>query len=177
MQHKIVEHLAKPMRARIFFEIHTVGEITTKQLLEKFTDIPQPTLYRHVKALLDAEIIKVVGEKQIRGAVEKTYSVNADLGLDIERIVLENDGAGYFQLFSQFMLGVMGEFKAYSEAKDIDIVQDSSAFTTAPIYATTEEIHEALEKIGELIMSLVQNEPTPERKLRSLCLILTPPRK
>lgn len=177
MQPKIVEHLTKPIRTRIFFEIYSEGEMTTKQLLEKFADVPQPTLYRHVKALLDAEIIKVVGEKRIRGAVEKTYSVNVDFGSDIERIVLENDGAGYFQLFSQFMLGVMGEFKVYSEVKDIDIVQDASAFTTAPIYATTEEIHEALEKIGAVIMPLVQNEPTPERKLRSLCLILTPPRR
>jgi len=151
--------------------------MTAKKLLEKFPDIAQPTLYRHLKAMLDDGILKVTGEKHIRGAVEKSYSVNMDMGLDIARIVEENDGKGYFQLFTQYITGVMGEFKAYTETKDIDILNDGSAFTAAPIFATQEEIIEAMTKIGEIIMPLVTNEQTPERRLHNFHIILTPPKK
>ena len=176
MSKTAIANLANPTRSRIFFEIYTQGTLTTKDLLAKFPDISQPTMYRHIKSLLEDGVIKVVGQKQMRGAIEKTYSVNVDFGADIERIVAENDGEGYLALFTQYVMGVMSEFAAYSQGTNIDIVGDVSAFTTAPFYATGEEVYDALAKIGAVIEGLMQNEDTPDRKLRSLCLIVTPPK-
>lgn len=176
MNSKIIDHLTNPTKAKIFFEITLNEQLTAKKLLEKFSDIAQPTMYRHLKAMLNDGIIKVTGQKQIRGAVEKSYSVNNDLVMDIQRIIEENDGNGYLQLFVQYMMGLMGEFKAYSESENIDILNDGSAFTTAPIYATSEEILEAMTKISEIIQPLMANQQTPERRLHNLCTILTPPK-
>ncbi|MCL2287198.1 MAG: helix-turn-helix domain-containing protein [Firmicutes bacterium] len=177
MSTKIVDHFTNPVRSRIFFEIHTNEGMTAKKLLEKFPDIAQPTLYRHLKTMLDEGMIKVAAEKHIRGAVEKSYSINVDLGADIERIVAENDGKGYFQLFMQYIMSIAGEFKTYSESEGIHIAEDLTGFSTAPVYATQEELIEAMMKISEIVLPLTQNEPTPERKLRSICTIITPPKK
>jgi len=176
MNNQIIDHLTNPTRARIFFEIYIRGQLTVKDLLAKFTDISQPTIYRHIKALVDDNIIKVSGEKQIRGAVEKSYTVNEDTGADIARIIEENDSKGYFQLFMQFITNVMKEFKFYSETENINIIEDASGFSIAPVYATKDEIYEAMLKISEIIMPLMANEPTPQRKLRSVCIITTPPK-
>jgi len=177
MSDNFIEHLTNPTRSKIFFEIQSNPQITTKALLKKLPDIAQPTLYRHIKAMLDGRLIKVTGEKQIRGAIEKSYSINIDFDQNIERIVTENDGKAYLQMFTQYIMGIIGEFKMYSETKNINIINDGSTFTTAPFYATTEELHEALMQIGDIVQSLVSNEPTMERSLRNFCTITTPPKK
>jgi len=177
MNSKLINSLTNPIRARIFFEIYAGEQPTAKKLLEKFPDITKPTLYRHLKAMLDAGIIKVAGEKHVRGVIEKSYAVNTEMGADIGRIVEENDGDGYFQLFTQYIMNIMSEFKAYCESGNIDIAGDVSGFSTAPIYATKEEVVEALQKISEIILPLVNNEPAPGRKLRNLCTIIIPPKE
>jgi len=172
-----IEHLINPTRAQIFFEIVKNEQSTAKKLLEKFPEISQPTLYRHLKAMLDGGIIMVAGERRIRGVVEKSYSINNTWTADVERIVTENDGEGYMQLFLQYITGVISEYRSYCESANLDIINDGTGFSTAPIYATTAELHEAMIKINEIIMPLVQNEKTPERELRNLCTIITPPKK
>jgi len=173
---KLIEHITNPTRAKIFFEIFAKGQATAKHLTEKFPDISQPTIYRHIKALLSANMIKIVGEKPIRGVVEKSYSVNDEAGADISQTIDNNDGKGYLNLFIQFISGVTAEFAAYSEEEVIDIIEDVSAFTTAPFYATKDEIYEALTKIGEIVQPLLANEAAGGRRLRNFCTIITPPK-
>jgi DNA-binding transcriptional ArsR family regulator len=171
-----IENLTNPARAKIILELYARGQLTAKELLEKFPGISQPTMYRHVKAMLGDGTLKIAGEKQIRGTVEKTYTVAADLENDAQKIVTENDGKGYFTLFSQYILGVMTEFKDYSERDDIDILKDGSGFTVAPVYATTEELQGAIMKVGEVLRELYRNKQTAERKLHNICIITTPPK-
>jgi len=177
MNSKLIGNLTNPIRARIFFEIYAGEQPTAKKLLEKFPDITKTTLYRHLKAMLDAGIIIVAGEKQVRGVTEKSYAVNTDMGADIEHIVENNDGDGYFQLFTQYIMNIMSEFKAYCNSDNINIVGDCSGFSTAPLYATKEEVVEALQKISEIILPLVKNEPAPDRELHNLCTIIIPTKK
>ena len=177
MTSKVMDNLLNPTRSRIFFEISGGEETTTKKLLKKFPDIAQPTLYRHVKALLDSGMIKITGEKQVRGAVEKTYAVNDGIDTDIGQMIEANDGEGFYRLFSQYMMGVVGQFKSYCESKNINLATDMAGFATAPLYATPEEMLEAMTKISEIMMPLVANEHTAQRKLYNLCTIIIPPQK
>jgi len=169
-----MEHLTNPARAKVYFEI-AKAEQTVKTLLQILPEISQPTMYRHIKALLDCQLIKIVGEKQVRGVIEKSYGINEDAAPDIQRIIEENDGAAYFQLFIQYITGVAQAFEAYSHDPNINILEDFSAFAVAPFYATKEETMETLGKLAEIIQPLIGNEATPERQLRSFCTILTPP--
>ena len=177
MNNKIIEHFANPTRSKIFLEIYTGEQITAKKLLEKLPDISQPTLYRHIKSMLDDGIIEVSDEKRIRGVVEKSYSAKFDWAADLERIVTENDGPGYMQVFLQYITGVVGEYRAYCESGNVDIANDGAGFMIAPICATDEELQDAMIKIGEIIQPLLTATQTDGRKLRNLCTITTPPKK
>jgi len=171
-----MEHLTNPARAKVYFEIAKT-EQTVKTLLQTLPEISQPTMYRHIKALLDSDLIKIVAEKQVRGVTEKSYGINENAAPDLQRIIEKNDGVTYYQLFLQFITGVAQQFEAYSRAENINIIEDLTAFAIAPFYATNEEIMEALGKLAEAMQPLLQNEATPERQLRSFCTILTPPEK
>ena len=69
--------LLHPVRLRIVLTV-AGDEATTADIAERLPDVPQATLYRHIAKLADSGILDIVGERRARGAVEKTYSVNAD---------------------------------------------------------------------------------------------------
>jgi DNA-binding PadR family transcriptional regulator len=176
MANNLIANLLNPTLAKLILEIQKQGQLTAGELLNKFPDVSQPTMYRYLKALIEDGTLKIVSEKRVRGTVEKTYAIAADFQEDAERIVAENDGEGYLGLFTSYIMSVMSEFRAYCSLENIDIMRDGSGFTTAPVYATTEELQAALLKIGETIQELLKNEKTDARKPHSICIITTPPK-
>lgn len=75
---EIAEVVMNPIRQRIFqyFLLHETG--TVKELKKALSDIPNASLYRHIKILADHSILIVVGENRIRGTVESVYRLNKD---------------------------------------------------------------------------------------------------
>ncbi len=176
MNDLLMECLANPIKCKLLTEIQSKQPVTTKQLAEIHSDIPQATLYRYLKRMTADGIIKVVEEKQVRNVKEKVYAASIDFGEDIEKKLKENSGEVYMNLFQQYTMGLLREFQEYTSQKDIDIQGDGSGFSYAPFYATTEELNSLMLSIGELIKPLTENQPTPERKMRTLGLVITPPK-
>jgi hypothetical protein len=101
--------------------------------------------------------------------------VAVDFGKNMESIFSNNDGEAYMLLFMQYIFGFISAFQSYSKRKNIDLQKDMAAFTTAPIFATDDELIAAMTQIGEVITGLFKNKPSKERKPRNLGLIVTPP--
>lgn len=92
--------------------------------------------------MLKDDIIKVVEENKIRGTVEKVYAMKLDIADDVNKIIDENSGEEYAQLFTQYMMGFLREFYEYAERKEKDILKDGSGFSVCPVYASIDEIVE-----------------------------------
>ncbi len=177
MNNKIIECFANPIKCKLLFEIHNKERMTAKQLSETFNDITHATLYRYLKKMTADDILKIVEENKIRGTIEKVYSINSDLSIDIEKMILENNGQAYLMLFTQFVMGLTKEFREYASRTDINILNDGSGFSVAPIYATTEELAIIMTKIGEVLTPYFDNKKTNERDLHNIAIITTPPSK
>ncbi len=177
MNDKMVTCLCDPVKAKILFEVFEKKEVTTKQISEKHSQIPKATLYRHLSKMLADGILKVAGENQIRGTIEKIYALGFDFEENIQTMVKTNDGELYMQFFMQYMLGIMHEFLEYTSGTDINLAEDGTGFTITPVYATKDEITDALTKCSEIIRSLYHNEPNEQRQLHNICMITTPPKK
>ena len=173
----IMECFTNPVKCKMLLEINVKGQLTAKELAESCGDIPQTSLYRHLKSMTESRIIKVVDEHQIRGTVEKVYAMADDLSASVKKMIEENNGQAYMLLFTQYMMGVMQEFKAYTAHEDIDILNDGSGFSLAPVYVTREELIAAMHQIGDILTRLVSNESTPERSLHNIGMIITPPKR
>ena len=67
-----------PVRIRIaqYFLVHEQG--TTAQIGEELSDVPKASLYRHMKIMEDAGLIRVVQENKKRGTVEKVYKLEQE---------------------------------------------------------------------------------------------------
>lgn len=62
MTGRLMECITNPVKCKLLLEIHSKGKATAKQLADIYTDIPQATLYRHLKKMLSDGILQVVEE-------------------------------------------------------------------------------------------------------------------
>lgn len=175
MQRQFMDCLTHPSMCRLFLSVLSAQNVTANQLAAFHPEIAQTTLYRYLKRLTDVGLIKVIKESPVRGTYKKTYAPAVELTSAIEQIIHHNDGQAYMLLFMQYLSGFVGAFRDYCQRQDINLKEDLSAFTTAPIYATDAELALALQQISEIVMRLAANPPGPHRKLRNLGMMLTPP--
>ena len=129
MTGRLMECITNPVKCKLLLEIHSKGKATAKQLADIYTDIPQATLYRHLKKMLSDGILQVVEETQVRGTVEKTYSLAHNLISDIETIVEKNSGELYMQYFMQYFIGFAKQFQEYCHSPNINIKKDMTGFS------------------------------------------------
>lgn len=175
MDQKMMECFTHPIKCKLLLELYSAGKATAKQLAEIYNDIPQATLYRYLKRMTNDGILKVVEENQVRGTVEKTYAVAIELDTMGQELIGENAGNAYMQMFMQYVFGFIKQFQDYCKKPDINIPKDQSGFSLAPIYANDEELAAAMAEYAKIIQPLYKNQPTPDRKLRTLGMIISPP--
>ena len=176
MSDHMMECMTNPVACRMLLEVMSKERVTAKQLAEVNDDIPQTSLYRYLKKMTDSGILEVVETHQIRGTVEKVYAVSAAFSDEIKSMVQRNDAQAYLALFTQYMIGLLREFKEYASRKEINIVEDCSGFTLTPAYLTKAEWEQAASEIGDILTRLMQQEKTQERRLHTVGLIMTPPK-
>lgn len=146
---------------------------TVQQIAGKLPEVPQATLYRHLKKLLDANFIEVVEENQVRGTIEKVYALPEQREVLSREEVLKAGPEEHLNYFIRFLSNVLMDFEAYISQPDYDFEKDMASFRSATLYASDEEYSEFIRKYVDLITPLLQNEEAPNRKKRTLTNILT----
>ncbi|MBY1613659.1 hypothetical protein KWU70_12870, partial [Clostridioides difficile] len=96
---------------------------------------------------------------------------------DVNKIIDENSGEEYAQLFTQYMMGFLREFYEYAERKEKDILKDGSGFSVCPVYASIDEIVEVSKKIASILEPLRNNSHEEGRRMHSIGVIITPPKE
>ncbi|MFD9625686.1 helix-turn-helix domain-containing protein [Peribacillus muralis] len=72
------EVLMHPVRIKISQVLMRNKEhgMTPLEMVKTIEGVPQATLYRHIQAMLDAGIIRVIKEKKVKSVSEKYYALN-----------------------------------------------------------------------------------------------------
>lgn len=177
MTDKLMDCITNPVKCKLLLEIYSQGKTTAKHLADTYYDIPQATLYRHLKKMLNDGILQVVEETQVRGTVEKTYALALNISDHMETMLEENSGELYMQYFMQYILGFAKQFQAYCQSPNIKIKEDMTGFSLAPLYLSDEELTSLVTRISQAINEAKDNAPTPERKLRTIGVIISPAEK
>ena len=137
------KQIMNPTRMRIvqYFLLHE--NATTNQIREELEDVPKASVYRQMKMLEDANLIRVIKENRVRGAVEKVYELNKDNPMGNEA---DPKKAG-LQLINSSLLSLMGEFNRYFEKEDSDPLKDMLCLTTSTLLLSDEEFREFSAKL------------------------------
>ena len=165
--------LLHPVRLRVVQAL--LGrEMTTAELRAELPDVAPATLYRQVATLLDGELLEVVAERRVRGAVERTYrlrdtapSVSAD-----EAATMSPEQ--HQRAFSTFVAGLLADFERYVGHGDVDLCRDLVGYRTAAMYLTDEELLSLVTDLRAVLAPRLEHGPAPGRRRRLLTTITLP---
>ena len=156
-----------PTRQRIIQVIMIKQEATSAEIGEELPDIPRASLYRHIKVLLDAEIITVVKEEFKRGSMEKTYAIASQRPY-------EDTNEEYNSMIQSALMGLQGEFHRYFNGENPNPQRDLLTVGSASLMMSDEEMMEFIKAYGELIQRYMPNKPAEGRKVRKVTFVISP---
>lgn len=136
-----------PVRLRILQAV-AGQEMTTAQLRTVMPDVAPATLYRHVNALLDADILTVVAQRQVRGAVERTLGLGSRQAHAGPDAVGEVDVAQIRQAFRAFVGSVAGAVEQHLEQES---PSELFGFSSTMLQLGPDEIAALQQELAELL--------------------------
>ena len=146
---------------------------TAQQISKKLSDVAVPTLYRHLNALLEQEIISVVEENQIRGTVEKVYALHKEDVITKEE--LENaTSEDHMNYFMTFLMSLSAQFNDYISSENANPLIDKLSYRQVQIHLSDKEFMDMFYTIRDAITPYLKNEPNEERKLYTISTIFFP---
>lgn len=162
-----------PVRLRI---IRALGgrRMTPRELAGELPDIPTASLYRHLNALAAAGIAEVVGERPVRGATERTYTIAEGRGVLTPADVRGMSADEHLRLFAIFLASVLSDFGRYLDRGRPDLDADGVGYRQLDLYLSDDELREMLEEMNAAVRRRVAQGPAPGRQRRLLTTILMP---
>lgn len=167
------EVLLHPVRMKIVQTLVNGRKLTVQQMSEKLPDIPQASLYRHLKKLVEADLIVIAEENQVRGTIEKVYALPDTSEEMAAEEFLSLSKEEHLSYFIKFIATVLADFESYVSQDSFDFVKDGAGYRQAMFYASDEEFQSFLMTMTQEMMKLIQNEPAPGRRKRTMSTIVT----
>lgn len=167
----IADLVLHPVRMKI---IQQLGgrRMTTTQLREALPEVKQATLYRHVSALLEAEILTVVDVKQVRGAVERTLALGKRMAHVNEEELRSMDDVALRSAFMTFVSGLSADFERLLDSEDPEL-RGLMGFARAPLYMDADDLAELQAAFTNLLTPYLQERRSGQRRI-GLATILIP---
>lgn len=162
-----------PVRMRIIQLL--MREPKTAQEMLKELDTAQATLYRHLSILEKENIIHVEGEKQVRGALEKTYVLHPENASFQAGDVAEWSGEDFrraFLMYYSHLLQLVGD---YTQG-EIDAEKDGFGFHQVELYLQEEAFKEFQQEYVQLLQKYEAKKDISARG-RTLAAAFIPEKK
>jgi len=169
---KKADVILHPIRMRIIQALLNGNRMTAQQLQERLQDVPQATLYRHLKKMVEARVLAVAEEIPNRGTLEKVYVI-PEKGAEITAEEL-NQASFEEQLayFTNFAASLIGEYGRYLQNNpDTDLLKDGVTYRQFAVNLSDEENIELIMGIRKLLVEAMQKEPNEDRRRRLFTVI------
>lgn len=164
---ELIKVLSNPVRVQVMQYLQTHGEATTKQILEALTDIPAPTLYRHINFLLKENVLLIKEERKVRGSLERLLTINS-------KLFAEAANGNIADSAYQFLMELFSKFQKYSCKTDIDPQRDGLSLRTRVLALSDERYFDFIKEIATIFDKYQQYEKENNTKLRSISLVAVP---
>lgn len=161
----LIKVLSNPVRIRVMQYLQTHGEATTKQISEAISDVPAPTLYRHINTLLKEEVLLVKEERKVRGSLERLLVIN------VEKMSAASD-SNISDSAYQFLMELYMKFYKYSCKDNSGPQKDRLSLRTCVLNLTDDSFDNFMRDIASVIGKYQGAEENG--KLRSVSFISAP---
>ncbi|MGC5030373.1 helix-turn-helix domain-containing protein [Micromonospora sp. DT229] len=168
------ELLLHPVRLRIVQAFLGGRTLTTADLRAELADVAPATLYRQVGTLAGHGVLRAVGERRIRGAIERSYQLDeAAAAVDAEAI-RGMTPEQHRRAFLTFVAGLLADFDRYLDNGGGDLARDLVGYRQNAFYASDAEVVEFITRMRELFAEYAALGPGPDRVRRLFTTLLLP---
>lgn len=174
MESRVFKSILHPIRMKIIQTLLKNGKLTVKEISQELSDVPKASLYRHINALVNDNIIDVYSEKKIRGTLEKTYIIKEDPYSKVNEEAIDGSKQVKLDLFYNYMISLLSDFENYMSGESIDLEKDIVGFRSVPIYLSDEECLDFLKDLSKAFEKVIDNKSNEVRKLRKFSTIIMP---
>lgn len=162
MSQSKIDLILHPVRLRI---IGTLAgrSLTPAQIASLLPDVPQASLYRHINALLEENILTIVSETQVRGTLERTYAITQGATRLTEQEIAALSAEDQLRYIVVFLSSVMQDARDYLQQPSAQ--PDLVLYSKTPLYVTEEQFRGLLAQVQALLQPYTQADPNqPEQK-------------
>ncbi len=171
------ELIIHPVRFRILRTIDK-DSLTTQEIADRLMDIPKSSIYRHLKLLLENNLIEVADTRLVNGIQEKTYRLEqpARLSADDMKDISADDHIRYFTTYVLTLVQDYADYvtAAFTQNNALDMLADQTGYTEVSFFASPAEMDTFQAEINAAVMKLLPNEPGNGRKRRKLAIVSQP---
>lgn len=174
--------LIHPVRLRILQAL-AGRQLTTAGLREQLPDVAQATLYRHLDKLLDAGVMEVVDERQVRGAVERTCALVEGKAHVGAAELAGATRADHMTWFGTWLAGLLSQFDRYLDGSEVagpdgpvthDLEADAVSYRQVPLWLDDDEARAPLEDVRDVLRLRLELSPGPGLRRRLVSIISMP---
>ncbi|MCF7948488.1 MAG: helix-turn-helix domain-containing protein [Spirochaetia bacterium] len=154
---KRVKLVIHPVRLRII-TLLSGKELTSQEIAERLPQVPQATLYRHIKQLEEGGIIRITETHQVRGTVEKVYTAGAEdkshfTAEDIRQLSPEEHTA----LFASFIAGLYEQFLSLTEKAEEKLeLLELMGYGTVPVRMRRDDLPTFQQEFNALLQRYME---------------------
>lgn len=170
MPKDIYDIMLNSTRMRIIQAVATKESMSATEICDKITDVPRTTLYRHINILLDANVLRVVDEKKIRGSVERTLALNMD------EIAKHNTIENVPQQAFGFLMNTYSKFEKYFNKENFVPADNKIFFNNTVMMMDDQEFDKFLSELHALLLKY-HFDAAQGRKPRDISIISAPVEK
>ena len=168
-----LDAVVHPVRLRILRAL-TERPSTVAALVEALGDVPQSSVYRHLKVLRDEGFVEPDPEARGEGR-EQVFALarSAHLSADDVRGI---GGEAHVQAFMTYVMGLAQEFAGWAgDRPSIDMGAERAGYNEVSFWATPEEFDAMVGALNAAIIPLLNRGPAPGRVHHKLATITFPP--
>jgi DNA-binding transcriptional ArsR family regulator len=169
-----------PVRFRI---LRVMGQdaVTTQEIADRLPDVPKSSIYRHLKLLLEGDMVMVTETKLVNGIQEKVYQLAQRPYLSAEDMA-DLSAEEHIQYFTTYVMSLVQDFAVYvSDAEGnggkVDMLADRTGYTEVEFYATLAELDQLNVELNTAFLKLINNPPGNGRQKHKFSIVTHPIRE
>ncbi|MDQ0232077.1 helix-turn-helix domain-containing protein [Metabacillus malikii] len=169
-----LETIMHPIRFRIVQMFLDGQSRTAKMLAKELKDIAQASLYRQLDALVKADVLLITEENQIRGTIEKVYTLNTPAVTMMNDDVKHLSKEEHMQHFLFFTTQLTADFQTYLANDEINFERDGVGYRQVALHLSDEEFLQYIQDLRKIFEKYMQFTPAPNRTKRIISTISMP---
>lgn len=176
MNTETISTILNPIRMQILKAVMFHKQATPKMISEQLPGVPIASLYRHLNKMIEENVLEIVGEQKVRGAMEKTVKVRENPLQSMQLRAEDLTKSDLLELFYSFSVAQMMDMTAYVGEDDFPVEKNHLSFRSYILNLKDDEVLSFIKEVQAIINKYGPNPSNEQNRPHKFTFALIPER-